>query len=101
MIHYTCDRCRKIIETEHETRYSVVIETKANGCEADSDIEERDHLMVIEDIINQLDDPDCELEVVGSSVRRRSYDLCANCHEAFTQNPLNSEPQPHIDFSDN
>lgn len=102
MIHYTCDRCRKIIETENETRYTVTIEVKTAELDPNADrVDDRDHLMVIEDIMEQLEDPDCAMEVLGELVRRRTYDLCTECRDAYLQNPLAADAQPQFGFSDN
>jgi hypothetical protein len=102
MIHYTCDRCRKVIETEHEARFSVTIEIKSLGhMDAHSEESDRDHLMMIEDIIEQLDDSDIELEALGNAIRRRTYDLCHHCQEVFLQDPLFADTASQLDFSDN
>jgi hypothetical protein len=102
MIHFTCDRCRKIIETEHETRYTIKIEIKATESSAARDFDEdRDHLLMIEEIIDQLDDPDAELAAIGGVIRRRTFDLCTECHDVFLQNPLSADAQTQLGFSDN
>jgi hypothetical protein len=102
MIHYTCDRCRKVIETEHETRYVIRIEIQASDHDGHfGEDGERGHLMAIEDIIDQLDDEEGGEELSPEIFSRRAYDLCSKCYAAYLQNPLAIEPQPHLGFSNN
>ena len=98
MIHYTCDRCRKIIETEHETRYSVRIEVQANLSEREQDDlpTEEDQINEIEAIIQQLEDPDYEVELPDDLLRRREFDLCSKCYAVYMLNPLAMEPTPQF-----
>jgi hypothetical protein len=102
MIHYTCDRCRKVIETEHETRFIVRIEVQATSQDADFDQEaELVHLKAIEDIIDQLERDEGDEEISPEILTRREFDLCSKCYEAYVQNPLAVEPQTHLGFSNN
>ncbi len=102
MIHYTCDRCRKVIETEHETRYVVRIEVQATGENGGFDQDgELVQLKAIEDIIDQLEcDGDGEM-ISPEILTRREFDLCSKCYAAYVQNPLAIEAQSHLGFSNN
>lgn len=102
MIHYTCDRCRKVIETEHETRYVLRIEVQATSQVDGFDQEgELVNLKAIEDIIEQLEREESDEEISPEILTRREFDLCSKCYEAYVQNPLAIEPQTHLGFSNN
>ena len=102
MIHYSCDRCQRLIETEDEIRYVVRLEVEAKFGEhvfAEQD-EERDHLLEIHEIIERREDEKDSLaddEVYG----RKRFDLCAECYQAFVQNPMGQDVVKSVDFSQN
>ena len=57
MIHYTCDRCASLIDTELEIRYTVRIEIQASMDSEFAEAEdERDHLLDLDEILERLDD---------------------------------------------
>ena len=101
MIHYSCDRCGKNIDPELEVRFIVRIEIQAScespcfGCD-----DECDHLLELNEILERLDDAECE--AIGEEVyHRRKHDLCSSCYQQYRQNPLAMEPQIPIVFSNN
>ena len=101
MIHYSCDRCRRLIETEHELRYVVRIEVEATlGDEALENNDEKDSLFELEEIIDRQDEP---LDSFSNNdvFKPKRYDLCSECHAAFAQNPLGRETSKPVGFSDN
>lgn len=98
MIHYSCDRCGKNIDPEMEVRYIVRIEVQASceSCGNESD----DHLLDLEEIIERLEDSECEA-ISEEVYHRRKHDLCSGCYQEYKRNPLAMEPQIPIGFSDN
>lgn len=102
MIHYSCDRCQRLIETEDEIRYVVRLEIQAQMGDdvfANKD-EENDHLLEIHEIIErQIDE---QGSAVGDEVyRRKRFDLCSQCHQAYLQNPLGLDVSKPVGFSQN
>lgn len=101
MIHYSCDRCHRAIDPDDEVRYSVQIEIHAASDATDSDMDEdRDHLVELHDILERLEDADCE-EISQSAYQRRRFDLCHECHRLFVKNPLSVDMSTSLEFSDN
>lgn len=97
MIHYSCDRCGKKINPDLEVRYVVRIEIEAT--EDDSDSHYWTDAMELED--EDLDEPDSPFASEDDMHQRRQFDLCPDCCTMYMKNPLASEPQVQIDFSDN
>ncbi len=94
MIHFSCDRCKRTIDAEDELRYVVRIEVEAvmdpmNEQEA---LDDRDHLMEIDEILERVDAADCP-EIGDDVYQKRRFDLCPQCFRKFTQNPLGRERQ--------
>jgi hypothetical protein len=92
MIHFTCDRCNRVIDLEQELRYVVRMEIEAvmdpiHDAEPDDD---RDHLLEIDEILDRVEtDAD---EAIGDEVyQKRRYDLCPQCYRKFKANPLARE----------
>ncbi len=101
MIHYSCDRCRRTIDPDEEVRYSVKIEIHAAIDAEDSDEDDdRDHLIELQDILERLDDSECE-EISQSAYQRRRFDLCHECHRRYAKNPLSMDASTKLEFSDN
>jgi hypothetical protein len=101
MIHYTCDRCKRVIDLENELRYSVHVEVRAvfgNGDVAMDD--DADNLLELNEILERLEDEECP-DISDEVYRRQRYDLCCECHRQFTRNPLGREPMVSIGFSQN
>lgn len=102
MIHYSCDRCQRLIETDDEMRYVVRLEIEARMGEnvfADQD-EERDHLLELHEIIERRDDENEPL-VDDEVYSRKRFDLCPSCYKAFMRNPMGQETIKSVDFSQN
>ena len=102
MIHFTCDRCRRVIDAEQELRYVVRMEIEAvmdpiHECEPQDD---RDHLLEIDEILERADA--LESDAIGDDVyQKRRYDLCPQCYRKFVANPLARERKPALGFSHN
>lgn len=102
MIHYSCDRCQRLIETDDEIRYVVRLEIEAklgDNVFTDKD-EESDHLLEIHEILERQDDERDSL-VDDEVYSRKRFDLCTECHQAYLRNPMGKEGAKTIDFSQN
>lgn len=100
MIHFSCDRCERRINSEEEFRYVVKIEARAaldvaNDGEDEGD---RDHLMELHDLIESTCDTDCDED---QSYHQLRYDLCPECYSKFMQNPVGVNVSRNFDFSQN
>lgn len=102
MIHYTCDRCKRVLDSADDLRYIVKMEIQAaldpiETCDPDDD---RDHLLEIEDILERMEDPDSDL--LGEDIyQRKCFDLCTDCHRKFVKNPVGCEMTLQLGFSNN
>ncbi len=107
MIHYTCDRCRRQINTDDQPRYVVVIdiqsvtESTSDPLDALEPEEDLDQLAVLHQSLEGLDDPAILNEGHDEDSHRGHYDLCASCHREFLANPLGREAVAPIGFSNN
>jgi len=80
MIHYTCDRCKRAIDTALQMRHVVKIEVKA----------------ILEGLGDEGDP--CDFSDVG---HRGRYDLCPDCYRQFVKNPLGRDALLALGFSNN
>jgi hypothetical protein len=99
MMHHSCDRCNKTIDSDVEMRYVVWIEVQTAVGPADAD-EDEDNLLDLEEIMERLSDEDPD-QVDQDMYRRQRFDLCADCHRKFSQNPLGRETKSYVQFSKN
>ena len=101
MIHYSCDRCKRSIESNEEIRYSVSIEIQValDLTEFESETD-RDHLGELNEILERLDDSERD-EISQSAYQRRRFDLCSDCHRDYTKNPLALDAAAKLGFSEN
>ena len=102
MIHYSCDRCKRMIDPAKEIRHTVRVEVQAvldplPGDELDDD---RDELLEIDDLLQSmdLDDEDALLDEAPQQLR---FDLCSACYRKFIQDPLGAESALSVGFSSN
>jgi len=101
MIHYSCDRCRRPINSDTEIRYLVTIETQAAIDSPHSDADDsRDHLSELHELLERLDDEQ-RAEISMSAYQSQRFDLCSDCHRQFMKHPLGSDLVSQLDFSDN
>ena len=101
MIHYTCDCCKRSIDSESELRYVVRLEVYASLDSNEDDVnDDRDHLQEIQDILERLDDAD-DQQICDDVYHQRRFDLCAECRKRFIENPLGRVAAHHLDFSQN
>lgn len=102
MIHYSCDRCGRPIDSKEELRYIVRVEVEAVMEPLDGVIEDedRDHLMTISEILERAED--LEDPMIGEGVYdRKRFDLCSDCHHTFIKSPVGSSKQKQMNFSSN
>ena len=102
MIHYSCDRCKRPLDSSEDVRYAVTMEVQAvmDPLAGDEIEDDRDHLLEIQEILEQIDD--AESELVGSDIYQKSrYDLCSDCYRKFIKNPIGRETPAHFGFSQN
>ena len=80
MIHFSCDRCKRVIDSEQELRYIVRMEIEAvmDPAHDDQPQDDRDHLLEIEEILESLDDSDID-SLSDDIYHKRRYDLCPTC----------------------
>lgn len=122
MIHFTCDRCKRAIDPETETRYVVEIDVRMVSIAEPKDdpVEDLDQLAELHDqlqrelhaelgasIESKLDQLD-EFAFAGGiedgpepDEGPEQYDLCEQCHEIFANNPLGREATVGFGFSNN
>ena len=101
MIHYTCDRCYKHIDTETDLRYQVNVVTQVILENPDeSEVSSADHLDDLDELLQRVDDEDCQ-KLCEDLYRSRRYDLCSCCYEQYKQNPLGAEANLQVEFSEN
>jgi hypothetical protein len=102
MIHYSCDRCKRMLDPAQEMRYVVKIDVQAmlEPTEMDESDDDRDHLVEINDMLEDLDLDDLDLD--GDEERQKqTFDLCPQCYRRFIQDPLGTESSFHVGFSHN
>ena len=102
MIHYSCDRCKRIINPEEDLRYVVKLEVEAamEPLEVDEFDDDRDHLMEVQEILERLEDTDSEL-VSDDLYQRRRFDLCPECYRRFIKDPIGHDARAQFGFSQN
>lgn len=102
MIHYSCDRCKREINSEDDLRYVVKLEVQAamDPLEVDELEDDRDHLMEVQEILERLEDGDSEA-LSDELYQRCRYDLCADCFREYIKNPVGHEGRAHFGFSQN
>lgn len=108
MLHYSCDLCKRAIDSHADVRHVVKIEVfqaveeGSNGpsgscCE---DREDDDHLEEMQELLEGLDDHECAGLLDDRTVSLR-FDLCDSCRQRFVKNPLGMKTGKKLDFSQN
>lgn len=101
MIHYSCDRCKRVLDERQDQRYVVRIEVQAalDPLTSNDPEDDRDHLSELEDLLSSVDLSDFDAD--QDLFQQRRYDLCQDCYRRYLQNPLGVEPVAHWGLSDN
>jgi hypothetical protein len=87
MIHYTCDRCQRRIETEQETLFQIRIEmTSVAPPEPalDADEQAAREFMELDETIDEMAHSNQDSE----EPEQLSFDLCSDCFTRYCQDPL-------------
>ena len=101
MIHYTCDRCKRQINTHDQTRFIVQIDIQTAASDSEAEYEDDvDHLNELHQVLEGMQNPSLADEEVESSHHGR-YDLCPECHRQFMKNPLGRDTVLALGFSNN
>jgi len=102
MIHYTCDRCKRVIDSEQELRYIVRMEIEASmdPVHEHEVADDRDHLMEIDEILDRVEAEESDA-ICDDVYHKRRYDLCPQCYRKFAANPLARERKASVGFSHN
>ncbi len=106
MLHYSCDMCKRPIDTCCEVRHVVkidvfqAIDDTGGGCDGCDDVDDFDHLDDVQDLLQRIDEQDLEMleEEVTRTLR---FDLCDECRRAFLKNPLGVKSAKKFNFSNN
>ena len=102
MIRYSCDLCKRELDSQDDLRYVVKIEVYAafDPAATDSDEDDRDHLEEIQDILERMEDS--ASDQIGDDVYQQlRFDLCPDCRKKFVKNPLGRETAKAFGFSSN
>ncbi len=102
MLHYSCDLCKRPLDSANELRYVVKLEVYAafDPLQVDDAEDDRDNLQELHEILERMDD--AADEAIGDDVYQQlRYDLCPECRKKFVQNPLGRKPVEKHDFSRN
>jgi hypothetical protein len=109
MLHYSCDVCKRPIDTQTDVRHVVKIEvftaveddgeTCQNCCDGVRS-DDADHLEEMQELLEQLDEHDCAGLIDEGTVSMR-FDLCDACRQRFLRNPLGAKTAKHFNFSQN
>jgi hypothetical protein len=107
MLHYSCDVCKRPINSATDVRHVVKIEVfpaiddQECGCQdTDGAASDVDHLEDMQDLLECLDDGDTS--GLDDSTRSLRFDLCDACRQRFVKNPLGiMKTGTQLDFSNN
>jgi hypothetical protein len=89
MIRYSCDWCKRELDSQDDLRYVVKMEIFAaiDPAATDDDEDDRDHLEEIQDILERMEDSTSDQ--IGDDVYQQlRFDLCPECRRKFLKNPL-------------
>ncbi len=102
MIRYSCDLCKRELDSQDDLRYVVKMEIYAafDPAAADAEGEDRDHLEEIQDILEGLEDSASE-EIGDDVYQQLRFDLCPECRKKFVKNPLGRKTVKAFGFSSN
>ena len=99
MIHYSCDRCKRLIETDDELRYVVRFEVQANFGDEELFSQGASHLLEMDDLLEDAEPEQPAIDDEFDGCQR--FDLCSECYAAFRSDPLGRTSTRPVGFSDN
>lgn len=102
MIHYTCDRCKRQINTDSETRFIVQIDIQTASDHAEAEFEDDvDHLNELHQILEGTHESVLAGNDESETSHSGRYDLCSECYRQFLKNPLGRDTVLALGFSNN
>jgi hypothetical protein len=99
MIQYSCDLCKRLLDSQDDLRYVVKVEVYAalDPVEIDDDT---DNLQEIHEILERRDD--VASDHIGDDIYQQlRFDLCPECRKTFLKYPLGRKLVEQFDFSQN
>jgi hypothetical protein len=102
MMHFSCDRCQRPIDSTESLRYVVHMDIRAriDGVDLGDEDDQDDTLMELDEILACEEERDQEL--IGSDVAQQiRLDLCPACYKIFIRNPLGRRTHSEMHFSEN
>ena len=104
MLHYSCDVCKRPINTATDIRHVVKIEVfpaveDHAAVTDDGGDDAAGHLEEMQNLLERLDEDD--LANLEESTRSLLFDLCDACRQRFLKNPLGMKSGTTLDFSNN
>ena len=102
MIHYSCDRCKRVIDPAQELRHevSIGVQTILDTSGRHEPDEDRDYLDEIDETLMSIELDGDEYGVEPAPCKFR-FDLCSECFRRYIQDPLGAELLLHVGFSEN
>ena len=101
VIHYSCDRCKREIDSNSDLRYTVTIEIEAALDGPDHEmVDAPDHLDEIQELLDSTDQI-CSSVFDDDVYQRKQFDLCKDCFRSYIKNPLARESSAPMGFSKN
>jgi hypothetical protein len=109
MLHYSCDLCKRPINSHTDARHVVKIEVfpavedAADGCcDPTNEGEDADHLEDMQELLESIDERSADHEAMfDDGTRSLRFDLCDACRLRFLKNPLGVKTGKKLDFSNN
>ncbi|MEE9200757.1 MAG: hypothetical protein V3V45_04860 [Candidatus Brocadiales bacterium] len=91
MIHYSCDMCSKVIQSEEELRYVVKIEIYP--ADVDDVEDENGEFDDIKDDLAEFNlegerEPEEDSDEEDMEYKTLRFDLCSDCHKAYVRDPI-------------
>ncbi len=101
MIHYSCDCCKRTLDSE-DLRYVVKMEVYAaiDPATIDDVDDDRDHLQEIQEILQRSGDV-IDPQVGNDVYEQLRFDLCPECRKKFVKSPLGRDQSKQFNFSKN
>ena len=109
MLHYSCDLCKRPIDTATDVRHVVKIEVfqaveegGGSGCCGAEAEDMGDHLDDMQHMLETIDERDLHAEGdFNGGAQSLRFDLCDACRTRFLKNPLGIKTGKKLDFSQN
>ncbi|MFY8222199.1 MAG: hypothetical protein ACOVJ6_09850 [Pirellulales bacterium] len=110
MLHYSCDFCKRPIDTATDVRHVVKIEVfqaveescEDGCCDGTARGDDAEHLEEMQDLLESIDEHDLDRDVLFSDATQSlRFDLCDGCRQRFLKNPLGIKTGKKLDFSQN